>query len=171
SERQPDRKKSGWQRRVMPTSTSNIFGRVNRRRPCRICGKPDWRSYVRCDGERISICMRVSDGARKINRHGDAIFIHEDWREEKGISVVADIPQSPIAPIEIRDFVYGRLIEISPATINPEALIAGEKGLLSRGLDERYFGSYGGLPAGSRERDSIAQLLRQVTNSHFPEAG
>jgi hypothetical protein len=29
----------------MPTSTSNVFLRVNRRRPCRICGKPDWRSY------------------------------------------------------------------------------------------------------------------------------
>src|SRR5262245_24995770 len=29
----------------MPTSTSNVFCRVNRRRPCRICGKPDWRSH------------------------------------------------------------------------------------------------------------------------------
>jgi len=68
--------------------------------------------------------MRVSDRARKINRHGGAIFIHEDWREEKGIDVriVADIPQWPIAPIEIRDFVYGRLIDISPATLyRPDA--------------------------------------------------
>jgi hypothetical protein len=31
--------------------------------------------YTR-DGERISICMRVSDGARNINRHGGAIFTH-----------------------------------------------------------------------------------------------
>jgi hypothetical protein len=31
----------------MPTSNSKVFCRVNRRRPCRICGKPDWRSYVR----------------------------------------------------------------------------------------------------------------------------
>src|SRR5690242_1846485 len=105
----------------MPTSTSNIFGRVSRRRPCRICDKPDWCVFYVRDGERISICMRVSDGARKINQHGGAIFIHDDWREEKGISprVVADIPKSPIAPIEIRDFVYGRLIEISPATLYP----------------------------------------------------
>src|SRR5262245_18113295 len=29
----------------MPTSTSNVFGHVNRRRPCRICWKPDWRSF------------------------------------------------------------------------------------------------------------------------------
>jgi len=62
--------------------------------------------------------MRVSDGARKINRHGGAIFIHDDWHEEKGIdvSVVTDIPQAPIAPIEIRDFVYCRLIEIRTST-------------------------------------------------------
>jgi hypothetical protein len=71
----------------MLTSTSNVFGRVNRRRPCRICGKPDWRSYVRCDGERISICMRVSDGARKINCHGGAIFIQMIGAKRRGLMV------------------------------------------------------------------------------------
>src|SRR5262245_59432579 len=168
----PIEKQCGWQRRVMPTSTSNVFGRVNRRRPCRICGKPDWCSYVR-DGDRISICMRVSDGARKINRQGGAIFIHNDWREEKEIDVrvAADIPQSLIAPIEIRDFVYGELIELSAATLYPGALVAGENGLLARGLDERHFGNYGGLPAGSRERDRIAWLLLQDINGRFPSAG
>jgi hypothetical protein len=116
--------------------------------------------------------MRVSDGARKINRHGGAIFIHEDWSEEKGIGArfVADIRQSPIAPIEIRDFVYGRLIDLSPAALYSEALIDGEKGLLSRGLDERHFGNYGGLAAGSRERDRSARLLRQEINACFPGA-
>ena len=41
-----------------------------------------------------------------------AIFIHDEWREEKGIGVrvVAAIPQAPIAPVEVRDFVYGKLI-------------------------------------------------------------
>ena len=157
----------------MRTSTSNVFCRVNRRRPCRICGKSDWRSYVRCEGERISICMRVSDGARKINRHGGAIFIHDDWRQDRPIDVrvVTAIPQAPIAPIEIRDFVYGRLIDLSPATLYPGALIAGEKGLLSRGLSEYHFGNYGGLPAGSRERYRIARLLLQEINGHFPDAG
>jgi hypothetical protein len=117
--------------------------------------------------------MRVSDGARKINRHGGAIFIHDDWREEKGVDVrtVTSIPQWPIAPIEIRDFVYGKLIGLSPATLYPDALIAGEKGLLARGLDERHFGNYGGLPADSRERDRIARLLLQDINDHFPGAG
>jgi hypothetical protein len=63
--------------------------------------------------------MRVSNWARKINRHGGAIFIHDDWREDRPIDVrvVADLPQSPVAPIVIRDFVYGRLIEHSTATL------------------------------------------------------
>ena len=153
----------------MPTSTTDIFCRVNRRRPCRICGKTDWCVFVR-DGERVSICMRVSDGARKINRHGGAIFIHDDWREEKGIDVsaAADIPQSPIAPIEIRDCVYGRLIDLSPATLYPGALISGEKGLLARGLSECHLGDYGGLPTGSRERDRLARLLLQEIKDPFP---
>ena len=156
----------------MPTSTTDIFCRVNRRRPCRICGKPDWCVFVR-DGERVSICMRVSDGARKINRHGGAIFIHDDWREEKGIDVsaAADIPQSPIAPIEIRDCVYGRLIDLSPATLYPSTLIAGEKGLLARGLGEYHFSNYGALPAGSKERDRIARLLLQEIKDHFSIVG
>src|SRR5262245_45562698 len=157
----------------MPTSISKVFGRVNRRRPCRICGKSDWCSYVRCDGERISICMRVSDGARKINRHGGAIFIHDDWREDRptDVRVVAAIPQAPIAPVEIRDFVYGKLIDLSPATLYPSALIAGEKGLRARGLSECHLDNYGGLPAGSGERDRLARLLLQEIRDYFPSAG
>jgi hypothetical protein len=116
--------------------------------------------------------MRVSDGARKINRHGGGIFIHDDWCQEKeiGACAVANILQSPIASIEIRDFVYGRLIEISPATLYSGALIAGEKGLLARGLSECHFCDYGGLPAGSRERDRIEWLLLQEIESRFPSA-
>jgi len=107
------------------------------------------------------------------NRHGGAIFVHDDWRGEKGIDLrtMADIPQAPIAPIEIRDFVYGRLINISPATLYPDALIAGEKGLLARGLNERHFGNYGGLPSGSSDRDRIARLLLLDINGRFPSAG
>jgi hypothetical protein len=116
--------------------------------------------------------MRVSDGARKINRHGGAIFIHDDWCEDRPIDVrvVADLPQSPIAPAEIRDFVYGKLIDISPATLYPGALIGGEKGLLTRGLSECHFGNYGGLPDGLSERDHIARLLLRETSNRFSVA-
>ncbi|MCI0388088.1 MAG: hypothetical protein MOB07_04880 [Acidobacteria bacterium] len=116
--------------------------------------------------------MRVSDGARKINRHGGAIFIHDDWREDRaiGIRVFADIPQAPIAPIEIRDFVYGKLIDLSPATLYPGALIAGEKGLLACGLSECHFSNYGGLPDDLRERDRLTWLLLQEIDGHLPGA-
>jgi hypothetical protein len=117
--------------------------------------------------------MRVSDGARKINRHGGAIFIHDDWCEDKGIGprIIADLTQSPIAPIEIRDFIYGKLIEFSPATLYPDVLISGEKGLVARGLSEYHFGNYGGLVGGSRERDRISRLLLHEINDRFPSIG
>src|SRR5262249_44785457 len=60
---------------------------------------------------------------------------------------------------------------ISPATLYPGALIAGEKGLLARGLSEGHFDNYGGLTPRSRERDHIARLLPQEINSHFPDTG
>ncbi len=154
----------------MPTLTSTIFCRVNQRRPCRICGKPDWCIYTR--DERISICMRISQGARRINRRGGAIFIHEDWHEEAPIDVrkIVEVAQSPIAPINLRNFVYGRLLEISPAELYRSTLITGGKGLLARGLDERHFGDYGGLPAEWRERNRITRQLLREANDQFQRA-
>lgn len=117
--------------------------------------------------------MRVSDGARKINRQGGAIFVHKDEHEDTAIDVpeAVEVAQSSIAPIEIRDFVYGRLIELSPAEHYHGLLISGEKGLRARGLSECHFGNYGGLPAGSRERDRLARQLLQETSDQFPGTG
>jgi hypothetical protein len=116
--------------------------------------------------------MRVSEGARKINRHGGAIFIHGDGHEDNAIDVceAVEVVQSPIAPVEIRDFVYSRLIEHSPAERYRSTLISGEKGLRARGLSECHFGNYGGLPAESRERDRLARQLLQETRGRFPGA-
>jgi hypothetical protein len=80
------------------------------------------------------------------------------------------IAQPPIAPIEIRDFMYGRLIELSPAERYHSLLISGENGLRARGLSECHFGNYGGLPAESRERDCIARQLLREANGRFPGA-
>ena len=77
---------------------------------------------------------------------------------------------TPIAPVGIRDYVYGKLIEVSPATLYPGALISGEKGLLARGMSELYFSNYGGLPAGLKERDHLARLLLQEIKDRFPNA-
>src|SRR5262249_44674686 len=86
------------------------------------------------------------------------------------VRAVANIPQWPIASIEIRDFVYGRLIELSPATLYPSALISGEKGLLARGLAERHFGNYAGLPAHSRHLARLAPLLSHEERGRFSTA-
>jgi hypothetical protein len=89
--------------------------------------------------------MRLSEGARKINRQGGAIYIHDETAIV--IKPVAEIPLVPLAPIEILDFVYGRLIALSSAERYRGTLIFGEKGLLRRGFDADHFGNYGALPA------------------------
>jgi hypothetical protein len=96
--------------------------------------------------------MRVSDGARKINRHGGAIYVHEKY--ESAIHTAGflqkrfheNVPQSPLASIELRDHVYNQLIQLSPATCYRDILILGEKGLSARGLKDDRFSNYGGLP-------------------------
>ncbi len=117
--------------------------------------------------------MRVSEGARKINGQGGAIFIHEGRCEEAPIDAreVMKIAQSPIAPIEARDFVYGRLIELSPAALYRGMLINSETGLLAREFDERHFSSYGALPAEWRLRERIARQLQRDADEYFQCAG
>jgi hypothetical protein len=116
--------------------------------------------------------MRVTDGARRINTQGGGVFIHEGGREDEGteVRIPIDPPQSPLAPIEVRNLVYSALLRLSPATLYPGALITGEKGLLTRGLKERHFGEYGGLPADSRERDRIARRLVKEIKGSLPQA-
>jgi hypothetical protein len=154
----------------MPTATSTVFCRVTKRRPCLICGKPDWYVYVR-DGS-LSVCMRVADGARKINRHGGAIHLHLGGRQSlfpisRALYPHASEPQSPIAPIEVRDHIYSNLIHLSPATRYHGALISGAKGLLERGLGGDRFDRYGGLPPSWEERESLCRrLLREINEGH-----
>lgn len=83
---------------------------------------------------------------------------------------VPTIVQSPIAPIALRDFVYGRLLEISPAERYRSTLIAGETGLLARGFDERHVCNYGGFPPEWRERNRIARQLLREANEQFQRA-
>src|SRR5262249_9551988 len=56
---------------------------------------------------------------------------------------------------------------ISPAELYRGALISGEKGLLSRGFDDRHFGNYGALPAEWRARERLARQLLMEGNDHF----
>ena len=86
----------------MQTATPIVFFRVTKRRPCLICGKPDWRLYVR--DESLSVCRRVSDGARKINRHGGAIHIPGFWKDARGFHLWKEADyHSPRLLIPVRD--------------------------------------------------------------------
>jgi hypothetical protein len=107
------------------------------------------------------VCVRVTDGARKINRHGGAIHLYIGGRQSLFPIACphyprAQEPQAPMAPIEVRDHVYSSLIRLSPATRYHDALISGAKGLLGRGLSRNRFDRYGGLPASRENRESLA---------------
>jgi hypothetical protein len=113
--------------------------------------------------------MRVSDGARKINQHGGAIHIHQEQTVSfpQPVASVTDCPQADLAPIEVRDFVYSRLIALSPAARYRRLLIDGREGLLARGFRERHLAGYGGLPAAWDERDWLAEEILREARSHY----
>jgi hypothetical protein len=88
-----------------------------RRRTCMICGKPDWRSYT--PGAKVSFCARITTNAERMSRAGRGVFYREKslFNELPLPFPVKPPPQkTELAPIQIRDFVYRKLIALSPAT-------------------------------------------------------
>lgn len=143
------------------------YKRVSRKRTCLICGKPDWCSYTP-DGK-VSFCARISNGADRISRTGWGVFYHE--QSLFGNSPIPFPSKQPtkqveLAPIEIRDFAYRKLIELSPAT-GSQTLIDGPKGLRARKILD--FHSYGSLPTKQNERNRLAKIIRCAINQEFPE--
>lgn len=146
---------------------SQNYKRVNRKRLCRICGKPDWCSFT--PDEKTSFCARVVEGADRVSRTGWGVFYHE-----KSLFPVEPFafPRRPppkkaeLAPLEIRDFAYRKLIELAPA-INSKEIIDGPKGLRARKILD--FENYGALPQTQTERREIAKQIRQFINSKFPD--
>jgi len=143
------------------------YKRVSRHRTCLICGKPDWCSYT--PDAKVSFCARITTNSNRVSRTGWGVFYHE-----KSLSARSTLPfpakpppkKTELAPIEIRDFVYRKLIALSPATRFPE-LIDGPKGLRSRKILD--FGNYGSLPQSRAEREDIAKLIRVLINREFPD--
>lgn len=156
----------------MPTFTAQRnksgFCRVTKQQRCRICGKPDWCSFS-ANGA-FSICMRIRASAVKINRHGGGIFPHENADVLTHVS--SRYPSAftrPLAPIEVRNFVYCWLIKHSPATRYHRALIAGPRGLLARGFNVARLAQYGALPNRVSERDQLTRQLLYATGQQFPD--
>src|ERR1044071_1426669 len=100
------------------TFVSSGFVRVSRRRPCAVCGKFDWCSFTR--DEMISICMRVSNGAIRMNSRGGFIHAHYDRAPSTDFNVQQTQkeikPSVALAPLEVRNAVYSELFRLSPAS-------------------------------------------------------
>jgi hypothetical protein len=144
------------------------FKRVNKRRPCRICGKPTYCGFSRDEG--TSICMRISAGSRGLSRNGGNIHVHPEIplitirpRIQRPIS-----QSIPLAPLEIRDAVFRELIRISPASNYRQELVTCPGGLLSRGLLEDHATNYGALPRTKEQRATLAAILNDAVRTHFP---
>jgi hypothetical protein len=143
------------------------YKRVSRKRVCLICGKPDWCSYT--PDEKISFCARVIDRADRVSRTGWGVFYHE-----KSLFPVEPLPfprrpppkKAELAPIEIRDFAYRKLIELAPAT-GSEEIIDGPKGLRARKILD--FENYGSLPQSRDARAALAKHIRNSINRYFPD--
>ena len=143
------------------------YKRVSRHRTCLICGKPDWCSYT--PDAKISFCARIINNADRVSRTGWGVFYHVK-------PLFADVPlpcpskpppkKAELAPIEIRDFVYRKLIALSPASESDE-IINGPKGLRARKILD--FENYGSLPQTRAEREFIAKQIRVSINRNFPD--
>ncbi len=104
-----------------------------------------------------------------MSRTGWGVFYHE-----KSLFARSPLPfpakpppkKTELAPIEIRDFVYRKLIALSPATRFPE-IIDGPKGLRSRKI--LNFEDFGSLPYDFCERRELAKIIRAALNREFPD--
>ncbi len=143
------------------------YRRVNRKRVCLVCGKPDWCSYT--PDEKISFCARIIQNANRVSKTGWGVFYHGN-----SLSTFQSLPYSDksfykepeLAPVEIRDFAYRKLIKLAPAT-NSEEIISGPKGLRERKILD--FENYGSLPQSRIERNKIAKKIRSLINRNFPD--
>ena len=148
------------------------YKRVSRKRPCLICGKPDWCSRTANDS--ISFCARTTSGADRLSRReGWGVFYHDRslldnsfWtKNEPRQFDKKQTEEIQLAPLEIRDFIYATLLRLSPAS-KYECLTIGQKGLRERGLEN--FSDYGALPCSASHRKDLAAQIRLLLNQNFP---
>ena len=138
------------------------FRRVSRKHPCCVCGKPDWCSTTAT--ETISFCARSILNADRVSRHGWGVYYREgfgfdfDFHRSFNRSPTRKKTQVSdcLAPPAIRDKVYGKLIELSPATSN-YTIVNGRGGLLERRIQD--LSQYGSLPRTANERRVLVERL------------
>lgn len=149
------------------------FQRVTARRPCPVCGRKKWCQVTR-DG-RLAHCMWESRGS--VKRAKDDGFIHiliyDNSLESTGIYHPTTLDDhhglgSELAPLEIRDSVYSKLLELSPAWKYERELVTGERGLFARGFGTDDVTRFGALPPRMAERDALAQIINELLSDEHP---
>lgn len=140
------------------------YRRVSKKHPCGICGKPDWCSTTATDT--IAFCARSTWNADRVSRYGWGVYYKDRSRSGVDVNFKRTVKSfskrkraqlsKPLAPPAIRDTVYRRLIELSPALSNREILY-GRGGLLERGTQD--LSRYGSLPRSVNERRVLVVRL------------
>jgi hypothetical protein len=155
-------------RRKPKEMTVTGYRRVSKKRPCGICGKPDWCSTTAT--ATISFCARSTLNADRISQHGwgvyydhnSSLIFHRTFYRipKRKKSVVPNLLASPA----IRDLVYRKLIELSPASSNYE-IVNGRGGLRERGIAD--YSQYGSLPKTVDERTALVERLAKEVTKEF----
>lgn len=149
------------------------FRRVSAQRPCPVCGSKKWCQVTR-DG-RLAHCMREARGAIKRAKDDGYIhiLIHNELPAATGISKpdTFDLDRTlktQLAQLEIRNAIYSRLLELSPAWKYERELVTAADGLLARGFPAGDITRFGALPARVIERDTLARRLNQIIADELP---
>lgn len=148
---------------------ATAYKRVSKKRPCCICGKPDWCSTT--STETISFCARSTLGADRISRNGWGVYYHGGSSYGFAFTRVfqrsAKRKKPPVsnatAPPSILHKVYRKLIELSPASTSDE-IVNGRGGLSERRIFD--LSPYGNLPRTVSER---RVLTRRIVESFGKE--
>jgi len=166
---------SSARKAAIPLETrANVgFRRVTAREPCPVCKRTKWCQVTR-DGK-LAHCMWEAIGS--VKRAKDDGYIHvliDDEIHTPRASARHLTPQNrppssaDVAPLEIRDTVYRRLIELSPAWKYERELVTAPRGLLARGFSRNDIRRFGALPARVAERDALARKIDAELEADLP---
>lgn len=142
---------------TFPVNTSG-FVRVNKKKPCRICGKNDWCSYT--GDEAMAFCMRESSGS--IKQAANGAFIHiigggTPTTPLRGVAITSKPKKRPfVASQEMRNLVYEYLLMVC-LSLNEDHQVhlIEERGFDGEALETNLYAS---VPTRS-QRESIEQQL------------
>ncbi|MDQ3756111.1 MAG: hypothetical protein M3371_15440 [Acidobacteriota bacterium] len=149
------------------------FRRVTARSPCPICKRTKWCQVTR-DGK-LAHCMWEAIGS--VKRAKDDGYIHVLIDDELHTPHTSThhmtshnhpASSADLAPLEIRDRVYRRLIELSPAWKYERELVTAPRGLLARGFSQNDIRRFGALPARAAERDALARKINAELEADLP---